>query len=462
MDYITNIIFFCTLIIFLIGIYFTIKIRFANFRVIKYGLKELFSRNKNDAINNSFSAASLAIAGRLGSMNIIGVTFGIYYGGLGTIFWLWIFTFLTMSIGFLETILAQVYKTHGDNNQMYSGPMVYMQRGLSNKKSKLPLIYSWLVVITVGFIFQMFHSKSISGMVLAFSGGTQNNQLELAVCILIIIAFIYFMSGGAKQITYSSAYLVPVLLVTFSGLFVQVLLTNLDFVPVFFQQVIESAISPKAFISGTAVSGIVIGATLGQISNETGIGISALSSGGIDTPHPVFQGAVAMVTLLFDNITCTITGFIILLSYNHDTGIIKYENVFSIIINGFESVYDGGNLLVLILVITFSFTSIISSALFGMKALHYIFSEEKYILIRRLYMVMVCLIIAASPVINVISVPYIVIALIPTICILCINYYGIFQLRDVAFKTIADFIRGNRIFNRQSINLHLDDEVNIK
>lgn len=444
-------------VFFAASLYLSAKINFQHLHSIKLGFKQLFSIEETGNGISKFASATLAMAARMGSMNIVGVTFGISLGGYGVLFWLWIFTFITMATAFYETILAQIYKTKGDNNKLYSGPMVYITRGLPPKYKILAPTYCILIILTTGLLYLVFQVNSITGMVTAFSGYSSYFHLEIVVILLIIIAFLYYISGGAKQITRLSAYIVPVLIVTFLTFFLRVVIENIEFVPSFFQLVITSAISPKAFLGGSVISAFVIGTFLGQISNESGMGLSTLATGSTEVDHPYLQGGVNMVTLLFDSLTCSITGFVIILAQQLDPAISEYSNPFSVIIYSFDSVYDGGNLLVLLLIIIFSFTTIISSVLYGMKALHFLYTNEKYKLARKIYIGLVIVIIIVSQLLTVTSNMFVMILLVPSVLLLCINYFAIFKLKGVAISTINDFKNGNQKFKSDELNIEFND-----
>ena len=91
------------------GIYFSIRTGFLQVVYIKDMVRLLFSGEKSDKGITPFQAFSLAISGRVGTGNIVGVATAIAMGGPGAIFWMWCIAFLGSASAFIESTLGQVY-----------------------------------------------------------------------------------------------------------------------------------------------------------------------------------------------------------------------------------------------------------------------------------------------------------------------------------------------------------------
>ena len=95
----------------LAGLYFSIGTRFVQVRRLREMAKLLFSTDKSQKTGiTSFQAFSMALSGRVGTGNIVGVATAIGYGGPGAIVWMWIIAFLGAGSAFSEATLAQIYK----------------------------------------------------------------------------------------------------------------------------------------------------------------------------------------------------------------------------------------------------------------------------------------------------------------------------------------------------------------
>ena len=89
------------------GIYFTFKLNFIQFKFIKM-FKGLFIKNKNKETIKPFASLMMVLAGRIGVGSIAGIAISIYYGGIGSIFWMWISSILGASLTFVETYLGML------------------------------------------------------------------------------------------------------------------------------------------------------------------------------------------------------------------------------------------------------------------------------------------------------------------------------------------------------------------
>ena len=78
------------IVILLNSIYFSIKLRFPQLK-IKAMLKTLTDEEKTDGIS-SLDTLFMSLAAKIGVGSLAGVAFAIYYGGIGTLFWIFIFS----------------------------------------------------------------------------------------------------------------------------------------------------------------------------------------------------------------------------------------------------------------------------------------------------------------------------------------------------------------------------------
>lgn len=59
--------------------------------------------------------------------NLVGVVVVIFLGGVGVIFWMWMIVFLGMVIGFVESVLGQLYKVCDENGEFCGGFVYYIK-----------------------------------------------------------------------------------------------------------------------------------------------------------------------------------------------------------------------------------------------------------------------------------------------------------------------------------------------
>ena len=100
-----------------VGIYFTIRTRGVQLRLLKDGLKTLIE--KSDRVENedgkkrvsSFQALMISTASRVGTGNIAGIATAIAAGGPGALFWMILAAFFGMATKYSEGLLAVKYRT---------------------------------------------------------------------------------------------------------------------------------------------------------------------------------------------------------------------------------------------------------------------------------------------------------------------------------------------------------------
>ncbi|HBS75535.1 MAG TPA: sodium:alanine symporter family protein, partial [Microbacterium sp.] len=121
-------------IVVLLGLYFTVRSGVVQFRLIPEMFRTLTDKTPRTAEGrpqsvSAFQAFTISAASRVGVGNIAGVGTAIAIGGPGAVFWMWLMAFIGGASAFIESSLAQLYKTR-DADGFRGGPAYYMQRGL--------------------------------------------------------------------------------------------------------------------------------------------------------------------------------------------------------------------------------------------------------------------------------------------------------------------------------------------
>ena len=112
--------------ILLVGLRFTVKSRFAQFRLLPHALrnfwKSLKVKNSGQDGVSGFRALCTALAATVGTGNIAGVAGAIAIGGPGAVFWMWIFAFFGMATIYAEAVLAQKTRVTTEDGDILGGP----------------------------------------------------------------------------------------------------------------------------------------------------------------------------------------------------------------------------------------------------------------------------------------------------------------------------------------------------
>ncbi|MGL5272706.1 MAG: alanine/glycine:cation symporter family protein, partial [Phocaeicola sp.] len=295
----------------LIAIWFTIKTRFVQFRMIGEMCKALAdSTSKQDGKEHhvsSFQAFAISIASRVGTGNLAGVATAITIGGPGAIFWMWIVALLGASSAFIESTLAQLYKEHKDHS-FVGGPAYYMRKGL--KTPWMGTIFAVLIIFTFGFAFNSVQSNTICH---AFEGAFQINHIYTGLAITGLTVIVIF--GGIRRIAKVSGVVVPIMALGYILLALIIVVTNLSEIPKVIELIISHAFGWEQAFGGGIGAAIMQGVRRGLFSNEAGLGSAPNAAATADTPHPVRQGLIQSLSVFTDTLLiCSCTAFIILIS----------------------------------------------------------------------------------------------------------------------------------------------------
>lgn len=138
-----------------IGLYFTIRTQFVQFRMIPEMFRVITEKApvRKDGTKgiSSFQAFTISAASRIGTGNVAGVATAIALGGPGAIFWMWCIALIGSASSFIESTLAQVYKTPAKDGLFRGGPAYYMEKGL--KKRWMGIIFAIAIILCFGFVF---------------------------------------------------------------------------------------------------------------------------------------------------------------------------------------------------------------------------------------------------------------------------------------------------------------------
>ena len=208
LNFVNDILWSYVLIILLLGcaIWFTLKTKFVQFRMIGEMVKVLGdSTNKpgNKKHISSFQAFMISLASRIGTGNLAGVATAITVGGPGAVFWMWIVALLGSSSAFIESTLAQLYKTKGKDSYI-GGPAYYMKKGL--KQPWMGVLFAFLIIFTFSFAFNSVQSNTICA---AFEQAFEIDHYIMGTILTIGSLIIFF--GGIQRIAKVSSIIVPVM-----------------------------------------------------------------------------------------------------------------------------------------------------------------------------------------------------------------------------------------------------------
>ncbi|ADR19760.1 alanine/glycine:cation symporter family protein [Calditerrivibrio nitroreducens] len=306
------------------GLYFSIRMRFFQVRLIKDMIKHLISGKESKTGISSFQAFSMAVAGRVGTGNIAGVATAIAMGGPGAIFWMWVIAFFGAGSAFVEAVLAQIYKEERDG-QYRGGPAYYIEKGLNIKW--YAVLFALSTVIACGLLLPGVQAYNIGDSINHAFGIDQTTTGFLIVILLGIIIF-----GGVKRIAKTAEIIVPFMAIGYIIIALIILIANINQIPSVIATIIESAFGLHATFGGIVGSAISWGVKRGVYSNEAGQGTAPMAAATAEVSHPAKQGLVQAFSVYVDTLlVCSATAFMILITgkYNvhHPDGNLLFNNL---------------------------------------------------------------------------------------------------------------------------------------
>lgn len=367
------------------GLYFTIKTRGLQFRYLKSMPKLMFKSSESKVGTSSFQALAITLSGHVGTGNIAGVATAIFFGGPGAIFWMWIMALLGSASSFIESVLAQVYKSK-INDEYRGGPAYYIEKGIGSKK--FAIIFAFITAISLGIILPGVQSNTIT---IAIHNLTSVNVLIIGIIFSLLIAIIIF--GGVKRIAHFAELIVPIMGIAYLFISLVIIIVNISLLDDVIRLIFTSAFSSKSIFGGISGSAVIWGVKRGLFSNEAGLGTTPNVAASAEVSHPVKQGLVQSFSVYIDTLlVCSATAFVILITGMYNVSADE-SSLFNLLYNGVgEGVEPGtifttlavstvfarfGELFVTVSLFFFVFTTIIAYYYQAETNLIYVFEKNK-------------------------------------------------------------------------------------
>lgn len=293
------------------GLFFTIATRFAQVRHAIEMVRLTFEGKSSASGISSFQSLALSLGDKIGVGNIAGVATAIAYGGPGAVFWMWVTGFLGMATSFIETTLAQVYKSKQDG-EYRGGTPYYIEKAL--KLRPLAIVFATMTMITGAFLLPNVQVNAISA---SLNSAFSINTHVTGIALMVVLALIIF--GGIKRIARTAEFVVPFMAVGYILVGLMIMVVNAGEIPGLFALILSSAFGTNATFGGMIGAAIAWGVKRGAFSNGAGFGSETYAPAAAEVSHPAKQGLVQSFATFIDTLAvCSITAFMILItkSYN--------------------------------------------------------------------------------------------------------------------------------------------------
>ena len=365
-------------LLLLAGLYFSIRTRLVQVRRIGLMVRSLFSKKKGGDGISSFEAFCIALSGRVGTGNIVGVATAIAYGGPGAVFWMWVVAFFGASTAFVESTLAQQFKFRHKSGWR-GGPFNFIEEGLGRRW--LGVVFAVITIISCGVFLTTVQANGVSmAMQNAFPVPPLATGLVLALLLGIVIV------GGVRRIAKVASIITPFMALGYIVLSLVVVAFHIQDVPAVLGAIVKGAFGLNPVCGGILGSTVAMGVKRGIFSNEAGQGTGAIVSAAADVDHPAQQGLAQAFSVYVDTLlVCTATALMILTSGTYNiidsaSGSMLVENAPELGSNyaGFtqsavDSVFAGfGSQFVSLAMVFFVFTTIMAYYFYAETGIFYL------------------------------------------------------------------------------------------
>lgn len=429
-----------------LGIYFTLKTNFVQFRYFKEMFKLLSEQTDTEHGKKGispFQAFSISAASRIGTGNMAGVALAIAIGGPGSVLWMWIIALIGGSSSFIESTLGQIYKVK-DGDEFRGGPAYYIEQALN--KRWLGVLFSILITICFGFVFNSVQANTISS---AFEQAFGIKTSITGIVLVVLSGIIIF--GGTKRIANVSSIIVPIMALIYVGVAIFIMIKNITFIPEMIKMIFTNAFGVNQAVGGTLGGVMMQGIKRGLFSNEAGMGSVPNAAAAADTSHPVKQGLIQTLGVFTDTLlVCSATAFIILLSGIHNnpgdlTGIQLTQAAVS------SQVGSWGDSFIAISIFLFAFSSIIGNYYYGETNIEFIKSSKSALFIYRIIVLSMVMLGSVAKLSTVWDMADLFMGLMAVI-----NLIVIAKLGPIAYEALKDYTRQrkegkNPVFKASSI-----------
>lgn len=294
------------------GIYFSIRLGFPQVRHFKEMVRLILHQEEGSESGiTPFQAFATTVGSRVGMGSVAGVATGIYFGGPGAVFWMWVLGLLGACTALVEATLAQAYKRK-IGGEYIGGPALFIERGIKCKP--YAKIFAIATILGPGILMPGLHANQLAA---TYERSFGLPMIVGGILLCVLLALVTF--GGVKRIGAFAEKAAPAMCLAFMLMAIGIIFIYFRNIPSTIATIFSSAFGANAVFGGIVGSAISWGVKRGVYSTEAGQGSGAIVSASAETSHPVKQGLVqALSVYIVSFIVCTSTAIILLLSNSYN------------------------------------------------------------------------------------------------------------------------------------------------
>ncbi len=359
------------------AVFFTVFMKFINIRGFLLSINIV--RGKYDHLEDKgevthFQALTTALSATVGLGNIAGVAIAISIGGPGATFWMIVAGLLGMSSKFVECTLGVKYRKINKFGSVSGGPMYYLSEGLRQRNMKyLGMVLAFIfAILIIGGSFgggNMFQANQAFSQVAHLAPGVSNHGAWFGVILAILVGAVII--GGIKSIAHVTDKIVPFMAILYVGTALVIIFMNIDHTGRALELIYNGAFHADA-LKGGVIGVLIVGFRRAAFSNEAGVGSAAIAHSAVKTDEPITEGLVSLLEPFVDTvIICTMTALVLIFTgvYENPGGLEGSE----LTSEAFGSVFSWFPYILVIAIILFAFSTMISWSYYGLKGFDYLF-----------------------------------------------------------------------------------------
>lgn len=294
------------------GTYLTFKAGFFQIRGLPLFLKTFFqflqpSPEKIRGIH-PLKAFFASTGGMIGIGNVAGVVTAVQLGGPGALVWVWVAGVIGAIVKYCEIYLGFKFRVKNNEGGYDGGPMYFLKKAFGNG----------LIPLAVAFLFCIYGVEVYQFSVITDSISTNWSISRYLVIGVLLGLVLYVGLGGTRRLAQICSWVMPFFLTLYLIMGFWVIVQEASILPQVLMNVFKSAFTGHAAVGGFAGSSMIMAIQYGMAraaySSDIGIGYDSIIQSESHTPYPEKQGHLAILGLLIDNLICTFSILIILLS----------------------------------------------------------------------------------------------------------------------------------------------------
>jgi AGCS family alanine or glycine:cation symporter len=303
--------------------------------------------------------------------------------------------FLGMASKFVECTLGVKYRDIDAQGNVYGGPMYYLSRGLSEMGYTHfgKVLATVFAILCVGASFgggNAFQTNQAAAQIIErFSLGGSGMGSIIGVIFAVFVGIVII--GGIKRIAKVTEKVVPFMAVLYISAALFIILSNYSYIDDAFTLIFKEAFTPRATITGGFIGVMIQGFRRAAFSNEAGVGSAAIAHSAVNTRFAASEGLVGLLEPFIDTVViCTMTALVIIMF--NENGAFVYGDVVdglalmkdgsrlggvNITSRAFDTAIPGSSYALVIAVILFAFSTILSWSFYGLQAWKFLFGRSK-------------------------------------------------------------------------------------